>query len=383
MRRSPLIIGLTVLVAAITSATMVSSFGDDHSGESERAACSPTKGTETSNCHATLVTGLNLVPLVTNAPVGLGPDRIKAIYNYPTSPTAGAGKTIAIVVAFDAPTVENDLNVFSAQYGLPLCTTANGCFKKVGSGENRRLPQVDTSWAVEASLDTQWAHAIAPGAKILLVEAQSDTLSSLMNAVDYAKGRADYVSMSWGTDEFRGQGKYDSEFSEDGVSFFASAGDSGLIPTYPATAPGVIAVGGTSLHFTNSVFTSETGWSFGGGGCSAFESASSYQLNTPGYSCKGKRSTPDVSFNADPFSGVAIYDSTPFVKGGTFGWYQVGGTSVSAPAIAARAAVTGVTMNAKKLYSNTFTFRDIVTGGDANSCAVGFDLCSGRGSWIG
>ncbi len=383
MRRSPLIIGLSVLVAAITSATMVSSFGDDHSGESERAACAPTQGTEKSNCHATLVTGLNLVPLVTNAPVGLGPDRIKAIYNYPTSPTAGAGKTIAIVVAFDAPTVENDLNVFSSQYGLPLCTTANGCFKKVGSSDSRRLPQVDTSWAVEASLDTQWAHAIAPGAKILLIEAQSDTLSSLMSAVDYAKGHADYVSMSWGTDEFRGQGKFNSYFSEDGVSFFASAGDSGLIPTYPATAPGVIAVGGTSLHFTNSVFTSETGWSFGGGGCSAFESASSYQANTPGYSCKGKRSTPDVSFNADPFSGVAIYDSTPFVKGGTFGWYQVGGTSVSAPAIAARAAVTGQTVNAKRLYSSTYNFRDIVTGGDANSCAVGFDLCSGRGSWIG
>lgn len=383
MRRSPLIIGLTLLVAAMTASTMVSSFGDDHNGESERPACAPTIGAQTSNCHASLVTGLNLVPLVTSAPVGLGPDRIKSIYNYPTSASAGTGATIAIVVAFDAPTVENDLNVFSKQYGLPLCTTSNGCFKKVGAADVRRLPQPDPDWAVEASLDTQWAHAIAPGAKILLVEAQNDTLASLMSAVDYAKDHANYVSMSWGTDEFRGQGKYNSDFTEDGVSFFASAGDSGLIPTYPATAPGVIAVGGTSLHFTNGVFASETGWIYGGGGCSIYESASTYQINTPGYSCSGKRSTPDVSFNADPFSGVAIYDSTPLVKGGTFGWYQVGGTSLSAPVIAARAAITGTTLNAKRLYSTTYTFRDIVIGGDGNSCAVGFDLCSGRGSWIG
>lgn len=324
-------------------------------------------------------------PDASKAPTGLSPAQIKAAYSFSTSSTAGAGKTIAIVDAYNAPNAESDLNVFSSQYGLPACTTANGCFKKVNQTGGTKYPRTDAGWALEISLDVQWAHAIAPGAKILLVEASSNSFTNLLAAEDYAAAHADYVSNSWGASEFSGESAYDSHFAHSGVSFFVSAGDAGLPAEYPSSSPNVISVGGTTLHFDSAGnVTSETGWSSGGGGCSAYETATTAQSSFTGYpqaSCAGKRATPDVSLDADPASGVSVYDSTKYM--GQSGWWTVGGTSASSPMWAARAAVAGVVVNAAYVYGTSITYRDITSGNNGAACLVGFDLCSGRGSWTG
>jgi subtilase family serine protease len=327
---------------------------------------------------------LHVRPGATTSPTGLSPATIKGVYGFSTSSTAGAGKTIAIVDAYDDPTAEGDLNVFSTQFGLPACTTANGCFKKVNQTGGTAYPRKDAGWALEISLDVQWAHAIAPGAHILLVEARSNSFANLLAAEDYAKAHAQYVSNSWGAGEFSGEASYDSHFSQSGVSFFVSSGDAGLPAEYPSSSPNVISVGGTTLHFSGTTFTGETGWSGGGGGCSVYENATSAQSTFSQYahvSCNGRRATPDVSLDADPASGVSVYDTTRYQ--GQAGWFKVGGTSASAPMWAARSADAGTTVSSAYVYGSAITFRDITQGNNGASCLVGFDLCSGRGSWTG
>jgi subtilase family serine protease len=327
---------------------------------------------------------LRVHPNASSSPTGLSPSKIKTVYNFPTSTTAGSGKTIGIVDAYDDPTAEADLGVFSSQYGLPACTTANGCFKKVDQTGGTHYPRKNSGWALEISLDIQWAHAIAPGAHILLVEAKTNSFTNLLIAEDYAKAHAQYVSNSWGASEFSGESSYDSHFSQTGVSFFVSSGDNGLPAEYPSSSPNVISVGGTTLHFSNGNFTSETGWSGGGGGCSAYENATTAQRNFSQYgqtNCNGKRATPDVSLDADPASGVSVYDSTPYQ--GQTGWFTVGGTSASAPMWAGRAADSGAVVNSAYVYGSSIAFRDITSGNNGAPCLSGFDLCTGRGSWTG
>jgi subtilase family serine protease len=328
---------------------------------------------------------LHVRPNASTSPTGLSPATIKSAYTFPTSLTAGAGKTIAIVDAYDDPSAEADLGVFSSQYGLPACTTANGCFAKVNQTGGANYPRTNTGWALEISLDIQWAHAIAPGARILLVEATSNSFTNLLAAEDYAKTHAQYVSNSWGSSEFSGENAYDSHFAQSGVSFFVSAGDAGTPAEYPSASPNVISVGGTTLHFTpGGAFSSETGWSGGGGGCSAYETATSAQAGFSQYlqvNCAGKRATPDVSLDADPASGVSVYDSTRYQ--GQKGWWTVGGTSASSPMWAARSAVAGADVNSAYVYGNTITYRDITSGNNGAPCLAGYDLCTGRGSWTG
>jgi subtilase family serine protease len=324
-------------------------------------------------------------PAVSTAPSGLSPATIKSVYGFSTSSTAGAGKTIAIVDAYNDPTAEADLATFSSAFGLPACTTANGCFSKVSqTGSKTALPKTNSGWALEISLDVQWAHAIAPGAHVLLVEASSASTTNLMAAEDYARAHAQYVSNSWGGPEFSGEKSYDSHLAQSGVSFFVSSGDNGLPAEWPSSSPNVISVGGTTLNFSGSTFTSETGWVDGGGGCSTYETATAAQAAFASYaqaSCAGKRATPDVSLDADPASGVSVYDSTRY--NGQAGWWVVGGTSASSPMWAARSADAGAVVNAAYVYGNSITFRDITAGGNTGGCLVGFDLCSGRGSWTG
>ena len=341
-------------------------------------ACPGPASVPTALCHALVR------PLASTSPTGLAPATIKSAYSFSTSSTAGAGKTIAIVDAYDDPTAEKDLNTYSSQYGLPACTTADGCFKKVNQNGKTTYPQANAGWALEISLDIQWAHAIAPGANILLVEASSNSFTNLLASEDYAKAHAQYVSNSWGGSEFSGEKSYDSHFAKSGVSFFVSAGDAGLPAEYPSASKNVISVGGTTLHFTGGVLTSETGWRGGGGGCSAYETATSAQSAFSQYAqvpCRGKRATPDVSLDADPASGVSVYDSTSYQ--GQKGWFTVGGTSASSPMWAARSAVAGVVVNSAYVYGSAISYRDITSGNNGATCLVGFDLCSGRGSWVG
>ena len=226
---------------------------------------------------------------------------------------------------------------------------------------------------------------MAPGAKILLVEANSNSFANLLAAEDYAAAHADYVSNSWGGSEFSGEPSYDSHFVHSGVSFFVSSGDAGLPAEYPSASPNVISVGGTTLTFDGSGnLVSETGWSNGGGGCSQYESAPAAQAGFSGYpqaNCGGNRATPDVSLDADPASGVSVYDSVRYQ--GQKGWFKVGGTSASSPMWAARSAVAGVVVNSTYVYASYISYRDITSGNNGAPCLVGFDLCTGLGSWVG
>ncbi len=362
---------ILVLSFVITGPTLAA---DDHA----RPVCPGPVAQGDARCHAWAR------PDASTSPVGLTPSRMKSAYRFSTSLSAGSGMRIAIVDAYDLPTAEHDLNVFSQQFGLPSCTTANGCFKKINQTGGTSYPRYNSGWDLEIALDIEWAHAIAPGARILLVEATSNSFSNLLVAEDMASANAKYVSNSWGGSEFSSEKSYDSHFTKTGVSFFVSSGDAGLPAEFPSASPFVISVGGTTLHFSGTTLTSETGWSKGGGGCSAYEAASSSQLAFGGYAqvkCAGKRATPDVSLDADPNSGAAVYDSSNY--NGQSGWYQVGGTSLSSPLWAARAADSGAVVNQAYVYKSYITYRDITSGNNGAPCLTGYDLCTGRGSWVG
>jgi len=370
--------------AAVLGAFLLASAGRAANDHAYAAAVCPGPPVGAARCHALVDTDAHGNPQATISPTGLSPSTVKSVYGYTTSSTAGSGKTIAIVDAYDDPSAESDLATFSSTFGLPACTTANGCFRKVDQNGGTRYPRSDPGWSLEISLDIQWAHAIAPGAQILLVEASSNSFANLFAAEDYAKTHAQYVSNSWGGSEWSGESAYDSHFVQPGVSFFVSAGDAGLPAEYPSSSPNVLSIGGTTLHFSGSAFTDETAWSSGGGGCSAYETATPAQSAFGEYAqaaCGGTRATPDLSLDADPASGVSVYDSVRYQ--GQRGWFTVGGTSASSPMVAARSAILGTVVNSSTVYGSTITYRDITQGSNGALCLSGFDLCSGRGSWLG
>lgn len=316
-------------------------------------------------------------------PAGLSPDQVRAAYGLPSD---GGHGTIAIVDAYDDPNASKDINTFSSQYGLPQCNSSNPCFSK---HKMNSFVSKNSGWALEESLDIEWAHAIAPKAKILLVEAGSASYSSLLSAVKYAAGKSDVVavSMSWGGDEWSGETSYDSYFTANHpVSFFASSGDNGTGAGWPAVSPNVVAVGGTTLNMHDNSVTSESAWSGSGGGTSAYENQPSYQQNF-GISSNGKRAIPDVSYDADPATGFPVYDSTSY--SGHSGWWQVGGTSAGAPQWAAIHDLGNGVTNAK-LYSDAQSsyasyLRDITTGTNGScgfvcQAGTGYDFVTGLGS---
>ncbi|MGO9582937.1 MAG: hypothetical protein ACLP36_09030 [Acidimicrobiales bacterium] len=321
------------------------------------------------------------------APTGLPPSTIEGVYGFTAASSAGAGQTIALVDAYNDPDAASDLDTFSAQYGLPLeCTGGSlppSCvdFTQLSQFGGSTLPATNSNWDIEISLDIEWAHSLAPAASILLVEATNATLSNLLAAEQYAAEHANYVSNSWGTSEFGGEASDDSDFTQPGVSYFVATGDTGGALLWPSTSPDVISVGGTSLSFTSGgTLAKETAWSDGGGGCSNYETASVYQ-SSGSVSCAGMRATPDLSLDADPNSGVSVYDSVSYE--GQTGWFTVGGTSASTAMVAAEAAVTGTEVNAKYVYANpaNIPFRDITSGSNGYPALPGYDLASGLGAW--
>ena len=313
----------------------------------------------------------------------LSPTQVRTAYHLPS--TGGSG-VIAIVDAFDDPTVETDLKVFSSTYGLPLPNTPGGfVFVKypMTSGIS-----VDGGWALETSLDVQWAHAIAPSATILLVEASSNSFADLLAAVDYARNYPSVVavSMSWGGSEFSGEASYDYLFTSTAASpaitFFAASGDNGAGVIWPAASLNVVGVGGTTLKVdpTTDAVT-ETAWSGSGGGVSRYENQPPYQA---AYGiASSKRTVPDVSYNADPNTGVRVYDSTPY--SGSTGWWQIGGTSAGAPQWAAIQSL-GLSASNNNFYQDAKSasyssyFRDITIGSNGYSAKTGYDYVTGLGS---
>lgn len=319
--------------------------------------------------------------------VGYTPNLIKSAYNLPS--TGGSG-SIIIVDAYDDPTIETDLGVFDKQFGLVSCTTSNGCFEKHKMASS---VSANTGWSQEIALDVEWAHAIAPKSKIVLVEAKTASLSHLLDSVDYASGRSDAsaISMSWGSSEFSGESSYDSHFSSvSGATYFASSGDSGKGVLWPAVSKNAIGVGGTTLNLTSSgSVISETAWSGSGGGLSKFESEPTYQTSYGVPSANNHRAVPDVSLNADPNTGYAVYTTT--APSGQKGWEVVGGTSAAAPQLAAIHSIyAGVNLtNIYRQASNSYSsyFRDILSGSNGSCktfCTAGkkYDYVTGLGSLI-
>ncbi len=318
-------------------------------------------------------------------PSGLSPSQIRAAYNLPT--TGGSG-TIALIDAYNDPSCQNDFNVFSQQYGLPTASTTNFEIHKMSA-----TIAGNEDWGGEISLDVQWAHAIAPNAKILLVEAKSNSNANLLAAVDYARDRADVVavSMSWGGSEFSTEASNDTCFiSAFGANFFASSGDDGTGVEWPAASVDVTGVGGTELIFNGNVVSMETAWNDSGGGLSAYVTEPSYQTNYGVKSTFGRRAVPDVSYNGGPDSAVAVYDSY-----GYGGWLEVWGTSAGSPQWAAIRSLGGTIVNNTTFYARastlstyTVTFRDITIGNNMVSgspgfyteTTVGYDYVTGLGS---
>ena len=305
----------------------------------------------------------------TKTPVGMTPAAIKKIYGLPAN---GGRGTIVIVGAYNDASIESDLAVFDTTFGLPACTSASGCFTRhlmsAKEGSN-------SGWALETSLDVEWAHAIAPKASIVLVEATTQSGANLLKALDYAASVPDAVaiSMSWGGAEFPEELSLDSHFkSVSGAVFFASSGDNGAGASWPASSPYVIGVGGTSLSLTPiGNLSKETAWTGSGGGVSAYEKEPSFQSSYSIPKAGGMRAIPDVSYDADPASGFPIYHAGK--------WREVGGTSAGAPQWAAIASLgSGITL--ARLYADksgsdsTSYFRDI-TSGENGDCGY---LCSAR-----
>lgn len=320
---------------------------------------------------------------------GYAPSQIKSAYGVSQLSYTGAGETIAIVDAYGSPTIQSDLSTFDSQFGLPAANLTiaypNGKANKTNGG-----------WALETSLDVEWAHALAPDAKIMLVVAKSASTSDLINAINYATSHgAQVVSNSWGGSEFSSEASYDSDFQHTGVVYTASAGDSGAGVEWPAASPYVLSVGGTSLTInSNGSYGGETAWSSSGGGTSAYESRPAYQDNWTSV-VGSQRGVPDIAWDANPSTGVAVYDSTR--DQGQSGWFEVGGTSVGAPSWAAMIALadqgrTSPLSNSDvmtQLYNlagttgssgYTTNFHDITSGSNGNSALPGYDLVTGIGS---
>ena len=279
-------------------------------------------------------------PEVTSgAPAGFSPAQIRHAYGFDQIANQGASQIIGIVDAYDDPNAESDLGVFNSKFGLPACTTSNGCFRKIYAAGTKR-PAANANWALEISLDVQWAHAIAPKATILLVESASNSLGDLTTGVDVAvRNGASVVSMSWTVGEFSSESRQDNHFVSTGVTFLAASGDAGTGAAYPASSPDVVGVGGTALTLdANGNYLNEVAWSGSGGGMSAYEREPLYQsLLGIANDGRGYRGAPDVSYNASPATGYAVYDSVPY-QGGT-GWFRVGGTSAGTPQWAAFLAI--------------------------------------------
>lgn len=289
---------------------------------------------------------------------GLSPQDIRKAYCFDPD-FLGGGFTIAIVGAFNYPTALGDFNVFSTQFGLPVETSANAlaATNKVFQVINAKgtTPPLDAGWALESALDTQWAHALAPLAKIVLVQAASNTFVDLFQAVDVANAVPNViaVSMSWGGSEFAGETAFDAHMKKPGVVYLAGAGDIGGQTLYPSASQFAVSVGGTRLNYDEcGELVSETAWADGGGGPSIFVPIPVWQARMIDVASKSGayRGTPDVAFDADMASGVAIYDSTPY--NGLSGWLIIGGTSLGTPCWAAIAGL----MSETRAFASTGDF---------------------------
>ena len=323
---------------------------------------------------------LHIFSVTGKVPIGITPTEIKKFYNLPA--TGGVG-TIAIIGAYNDASIEKDLADFNTAFGLPTCTIKNGCLTKHLMSTKM---SDNSAWDLETALDVEWAHAIAPKAKILLVEATTASGKNLLAAVDYAGKRKDVtaISMSWGGAEFPEETTLDSHFvSVSKAQFFASSGDSGMGASWPAASPKVVAVGGTSIALTSQRnLLKEIAWSGSGGGISVYEKEPGFQSVYNILKANGMRAIPDVAYNADPASGF------PIIHSGV--WRTAGGTSAGAPQWAAIATL-GKGANNWSFYTDKSStkngqyFRDVTSGSNGTcgfycNAQARYDYVTGLGT---
>jgi subtilase family serine protease len=342
-----------------------------------RAVCVRGNPNGTARCHAHVVTNAQGVPLngkvnpAAVTPSGYGPADLRSAYNITSS---GTTTTIAIVDAYGYNNAESDLATYRAQYGLPACTTANGCFRKIDQNGGTNYPRMDTGWAQEQALDLDMASAMCPNCHILLVQATSATYGNLATAVRTAAATAGVtvISNSYGGSETGSTG-YETSYNQPGKAVTVSTGDSGYGVQFPASSPHVIAVGGTHLvRASNARGWAESAWSAGGSGCSTVYAKPSFQSDPL---CT-KRMEADVSAVGDPNTGVAVYGP---VNRNNSGWMVFGGTSVSAPLIGGIYGSTGHTpTGAATIYANSGQLND-VTSGTNGSCGGTYFCTAGPG----
>jgi hypothetical protein len=372
LRLAATLIASTALVAGLVGTAEADPGNQGHGNV--KKVCGPAKPGR-ARCFAQLRTdvaggkGVRGPAAAAALPQGFGPADLRSAYKLPA--TGGAAQTVAIVDAGDDAAAEADLAVYRATYGLPACTTTNGCFRKVNQrGAASPLPP-SQGWGVEIALDLDMVSAACPNCRILLVEADSATFDDLGASVDTAVALgANEVSNSYGGDESNGMQTIVPHYTHPGVAVLASSGDWGYgVPSSPAVFSSVVAVGGTSLaKAANARGWSETAWQGAGSGCSAWIAKPPWQHDA---NCPG-RMIADVAADADPQTGPAVYGTVD----GLTGWGVVGGTSASSPYLAGVIALAGHPgrfPNASYLYSHTAGLFDIVGGNNVFGLDCGGD----------
>ena len=342
----------------------------------------PSAEVGSARCHSYVRVDGSGAPLGTSTYTnGYNPTDLQSAYGLAAAAASnGSTQTIAIVDAYNDPNAESDLQVYRNQFGLPTCTTANGCFRKVSQTGTTSYPRNDAGWSEEISLDLDMASAICPRCKILLVEASSNSFANLSAAVDEAvKLGATVVSNSYGGGEYANEVTDQAHYNHPGVIITVSSGDNGYGVEFPAASQYVVAVGGTSLtHSSAARGWAETVWSGAGSGCSAYITKPSWQVDP----LCSRRTVSDASAVADPNTGVAVYDS--YAYRGSSGWLVFGGTSVSSPIIASVYALAGNGSGqnyAQGMYTSASSLFD-VTSGSNGSCGGSY-LCTGVSGYDG
>jgi subtilase family serine protease len=344
---------------------------------SEHAApvCPGPAGPATTRCHARVIVDDRGEPRISSGPAGYVPADLRGAYNI--TGTGASTTMIAIIDAYGYSNAEADLAVYRAQFGLPPCTTANGCFRKLNQvGIAGSYPRDNTGWAQESALDLDMASAMCPSCRLVLVEANSNSFANLAAAVDTAaRLGAHVISNSYGGAE-GSSAAYEVHYDHPGVAITVSSGDNGYGVEFPAASPHVIAVGGTHLvPAANARGWEETTWSGAGSGCSAVYSKPAWQTD-PGCA---RRTVADVSAIADPNTGVAVYGPA---RKSRSGWMTFGGTSVGAPLIGGVYGVNGGAVTyGRDPYDHAPALFDVIAG--SNGTCGGSYLCTAGAGYDG
>ena len=326
-----------------------------------------------------LVNDKGAIPMAT-APLAsaLSPTQLRAAYNLPAG---GSGRTVAIVDAYGYPNLERDLAAYRSFYGMPACTTGNGCLRILNQTGGSTPPSADLGWSQEQALDVDAVSATCPACNILVVQSSSASFTDLGAAVKTAAAQPGVVAVS---NSYGGgdapDSTYGTYYNHPGIAVTASTGDNGYKGgSYPASSSYVTAVGGTTLKMSGTTRVSETVWSGAGSGCSTYNAALP-AASAFGTGC-AKRAMADVSAAADPnYGGLSVYAPTSLTASS---WSQYGGTSESAPIIASVYALAGGGYSNATPYAHPGSLFDITSGSNSKRKCPQTQWCTARVGWDG